>query len=138
MFFRPRKTQFLQKDIAVYMQAVEHCSDVIVVADKDGAILYANAAVLKVLDLSPEEVVGTDLKQWGASMGKEYHGAMWATLMRDKNFFRGEIRGTRKNGDRYVAYVQIIPLLGEGKNIRGFLGIEEDMTSDQAVVRLRA
>lgn len=138
MFFRARKTQFSENDLAIYTQALERCSDAIVVADADGTILHANAAVLKVLDVRPEEVVGTDLKQWGASMGKEYHEAMWATLMQDKNSFRGEIRGTRKNGDEYVVYVQIIPLLGERKDIQGFLGIEQDITSEQAVVRLRA
>jgi PAS domain S-box-containing protein len=138
MFFHGRKTQFSEKDLAVYMQAIEYCSDAVVVADKEGIIVYANDAVLKVLDLKREEVIGSDLKQWGSSMGEEYYEAMWATLKEDRNPFRGEIRGTRKNGDEYVAYVQIFPVLDEGKNPQGFLGIEQDITSEQAVVRLRA
>lgn len=120
------------------MLAMEHCSDSVVIADNRGTIQYANSVTFKVMGQTPEEVIGTDMERWGETMGKEYHKAMWETLTKDKKFFRGEMRATRNNGETYFAYVQIFPLLDEQKELLGFLGITQDITSGQAVVRLRA
>lgn len=125
-------------DLEKFKMAVENASDHIVITDPDGVILYANKAVETITGFSREEVVGTkagDKKNWGGLMPVDVYQNMWKTIKLDKKLYDGEATNQRKNGQTYIASVNITPVLNRRDDVVYFVGIERDITKEKEVDR---
>ncbi len=131
-----KNIELLAKDLEKFKLAVSNASDHIVITDGEGNILYANQAVERITGFKVSEILGKkagakDL--WGGLMEKEFYHKMWDTLKNKKQVFEGKITNKRKNGEKYVAFSSISPILNSKKEVSFFLGIERDITEEEQV-----
>lgn len=135
------RTENLAKDLEKFKLAVEGASDQIVIADKDGIILFANKALEEITGFSPQEVVGKKVGTkdlWGGEMDKAFYGKLWKTIKIDKKTFIGEINNHRKSGEKYVAKASISPILDKLGEVAFFTAIERDITKEKAIDRAKS
>lgn len=133
-----KKAVELALDLEKFRLAVENTSDQIVISDVEGKILFANKALENTTGYKVGEVLGTKAgKLWGDVMDKSYYTKMWKTIKEDKKNFVGELTNKRKNGERYVAQVNISPVLGEKGEVRFFVSVERDITKAKEVDKMK-
>ena len=119
--------------------AVEAASDHIIITDPDGLIIYANKAIETISGYTYEEVVGKNPGDlWGGRMPKEYYAKMWDIIKNKKQNFKDEINNVRKNGERYIAELNITPVMDEHGEILFFVGIERDITKEKEVAQMKS
>ena len=121
-----------------YKIAFESTSDHIVLTDVDGFIIFANKAVTTITGYSTAEIIGTKAgKLWGGLMPKSFYEQLWHTIKEEKRPFRGEVHNRRKNGDDYIAWASISPVIDEHGEVRGFVGLERDITREKEIDRAK-
>ncbi len=125
------------KDLRKFKQAVEGVSDLVVITDNDGTILYVNKAAEKITGYRIEAMIGKNTSLWGQQMDEEYYQKFWKTIKEDKKPFWGEITNRRKNGDLYEAEINVSPILDEWGNLLFFVGIEKDLSKIKAVEKIK-
>ncbi len=122
------KAESEAEELKKFQLAVSGSSDTIVITDPDATILYANDAACRTTGYSSEEVIGSKPSLWGRQMGKPFYEAMWKTIKADKKPFHGEVVNRKKDGGKYIAELNIIPLLGADGEVRFFVGVQHDVT----------
>ncbi len=108
---------------------LQNVADAIVFTDKDGYILYVNAAWEKLNGYTSEEVRGqrSSLIQSGETPVAIYQ-AMWLTINSGK-MWRGDLRNRRKDGSIYVAELLIVPVHSADGVVQHFVGVQRDVTA---------
>ncbi len=122
-------------DLQKFSLAVDNSSDHITITDPEGVILYVNVAAEKITGYSRAEIIGKRPSLWGNHMGKEFYQNMWKIIKIDKKPFTAEIRNRRKNGDLYLAFAHVYPILDVSGNIKFFVGVERDITQEKEGLR---
>lgn len=118
--------------------AVDSASDNIVITDSMGTIFYINKATEKNTGYSFDEVVGKNPGElWGGNMKSEYYAEMWNKIKIKKEPFVGQFDNTRKNGEKYIAAVDINSVLDEYGEILFFVSIERDITREIMIERMK-
>jgi len=118
--------------------AVDSASDNIVITDAMGTIFYINKATEKNTGFTFDEAVGKNPKElWGGHMPKEYYAEMWNTIKVKKEVFVGQFDNVRKNGEKYIAAVDISSVLDEYGEILFFVSIERDITREMDIERMK-
>ncbi len=127
-------------DLEKFKLAVENASDHIVITDAEGIVLYANKAVERITGFNNSEVVGKKAgndELWGGLMEKSFYKKMWKTIKIDKKIFSGEINNKKKNGDKYISFSSISPVIGKNGEVVFFVGVERDITHEKEVDRMK-
>ena len=125
-------------ELQKFKLAVESASDHIIITDPEGVVQYANRAAEKITGYTVEELIGQKAgKTWGGLMPKTFYKDMWDRIKTQKKLFIGEIRNKRKNGDEYVALVDISPILDEKGEVQFFVAIERDITKEKEIDRAK-
>lgn len=133
-----RRAIDLAIDLEKFRLAVENTSDQIVISDPEGTVLFANQAIKSITGYSVEEAKGSKAgKLWGGLMEKAFYEKMWKTIKIDKKTFAGEITNKRKNGEHYVASVNISPVLSQSGEIRFFVSVERDITKAKEIDKMK-
>jgi|GEM_PF-908688 len=123
-----KKTLELEK----FQQAADVSFDHVIITDPDGIILYANAAAEKLTGYSRKEIIGKNSGQlWGGRMDKSFYEKMWKTIKMDKKPYSGEVTNKKKNGNEYLASIRISPILDREKEVKFFVGVEQDITEER-------
>jgi PAS domain S-box-containing protein len=128
------RSQHLAQDLEKYKMAVANAAEHIVITDAEGIVLYANMAAERITGFSLKEIFGKKAgvkALWGGTMPTVFYKQLWATIKKKKQTFSGEILNHRKNGDVYVAYAHITPILNEQGVVTYFVGIERDVTQEK-------
>ncbi len=123
-------------DLKKFQLAVANASDHIAITDLDGKILFANEAVEKITGFTNKEIINQKVgskKLWGGLMPKEFYKKMWKTIKINKKIFNGVINNRRKNGEKYIAFASISPVLNINKEVQFFVGIERDITKEKQI-----
>lgn len=131
------KAEELSEDLKKFELAVENVSTHIVFTDENGVILYCNQAVQMTTGYSREEIIGNTPSLWGGQMEKSFYDKMWSTIKNEKKSFSGEIQNKRKDGELYDAKVLITPILDSKGNVRFFVGLEEDISKEKQVDKMK-
>src|SRR3989344_8916881 len=108
--------------------AAEFAPAHIIFTDMDGVIVYANPAAEKITGYSRKEMVGNRPSLWGKRMSKDFYEQMWQTIKIERQPFHGNIENRRKNGDVYQAEMWIAPVVETDEILRGFVGVEIDVS----------
>jgi len=127
------KYEILARDLEKFRLAVEHSSEHTIITDENGTILYANPAAQEITGYSLKEMIGQKSSLWGNRMNKDFYERMWHTIKDEHKVFIGEINNRRKNGEEYIAHIEIAPVLDENKKIIFFVGIEYDITKAKQI-----
>jgi nitrogen fixation negative regulator NifL len=108
--------------------ALEAAANAILVADKNGCILWANPAFCQMTGYSKEEIVGqsTSILKSG-KQDWEFYRNLWDTILAG-TVWRGELVNRRKNGSLYIEEQIITPVFGEKGDITNFISIRQDIT----------
>lgn len=121
-------------DLKKFQLAVDNASDHIIITDAEGIVLYANQAVRKITGYTPQEVIGTKAgKLWRMPMPHEYYVELWDIVKKKKKVFSGEIQNKRKNGEKYIAHINISPVLNNKGCVLFIIGIERDITKEKQI-----
>lgn len=121
-----------------YKLAVDNVMMHVVITDKEGIIIYANKQVTLTTGYSQTEIIGKKAgKMWGGLMGTKFYTYLWHIIKHKKRAFRGDVQNKRKNGELYDARVFISPVLDNDSNVKYFVGIEEDITKQKEVDRMK-
>lgn len=131
-------SEIRSKELYRFQMAVEGSSDLIVISDTEGAIVYVNPAVTRLTGYSRYEVMGKKAgKAWGGQMEKSFYEDLWDTIKNQKKVFKGEVTNVRKSGEKYIAEVTISPILDEDSNVIYFVAIERDITKAKGIDRMK-
>ncbi|WP_010498282.1 CheR family methyltransferase [Paenibacillus elgii] len=107
---------------------IEQSPCVIVIADAEGKIQYANAKFTEMTEFQLAEVAGSPLRElnhWDAS--ETSFEEVWSMLSSGHEWM-GELECRRKNGPNYSESVKILPIKDQDGRIIHYLKIAEDIT----------
>lgn len=128
------KEEALAKDLEKFKIAVDNVSEMIVISDSEGVMLYGNKVVEEITGYKPEETVGKKVGiLWSSPMTKEYYQELWDTIKLQKKTFISEIQNKRKNGEIYTSALIITPILSANKEIMFFIGVERDISKEKEI-----
>lgn len=123
--------QFMTSDLSKYKLAIDNTDSHVIITDVDGKVTYANKSAEKMTGYSHSEIIGNTPSLWGRQMTAEFYKKLWHVIKVEKKVFSGEITNKRKNGELYIAYASISPIIDDSGNLIGFVGIEEDITENK-------
>ncbi len=109
-------------------QAVEHCSESIVIANVDGDIEYVNAAFERTSGFGRDEVRGMNPRRFSRGKDTEAtYDALWDTV-RQGLPWHGEFVNRRKDGVVYVERIHVAPIRQADGAIGAYVAVTEDVT----------
>jgi PAS domain S-box-containing protein len=114
-------------------QTVDQNPNMIITTDTQGVIDYANPAFCRFTGWRPDEVIGRTPRILKSSdTPSEVHADLWRTI-RAGGEWRGELLNRRKDGGEYWASVVISPVTDEAGGLRGFVGMQEDISERRRI-----
>ncbi|HVW67007.1 MAG TPA: PAS domain S-box protein [Candidatus Peribacteraceae bacterium] len=118
-----------QEKIQPFLAGFDQLSDHVIITDKDGHILYANAAARKATGYKGYEMLGKNPGDlWGGHMEKDFYRNMWKRIKKEKKPFIGEVKNMSKDGKERIQELRISPVLDEKGGAAFFIGIEPDVS----------
>ena len=114
---------------AEFKGGLDKLTELLLVTDEDGVILFANEAILKTTGFSMEEVVGkTPGELWGNQKDKAFYQDKWQTIKAEKRPFSATVTNKRKDGTYFGGDLRIYPVLNEQGQVTFFMSIYSDLT----------
>ncbi|KAF0182835.1 MAG: PAS domain S-box [Nitrospirae bacterium] len=110
------------------LQAIAQAGEAVMVADRDGIILYVNPAFEKVTGYANNEAVGQNprfLKS--GNRDDAFYREMWATISSGKTW-RGRFENKRKNGVLYTEDATISPICDDRGDVVSYVAVKRDIT----------
>lgn len=113
--------------------ALEAAANAIVITDRDGVIVWANAAFSAFTGYSAKEAIGhrPSLTKSGKHDAAFYE-RLWGTITSGK-VWRGEMINRRKDGSLYHEDQTITPLRNDSGAITHFIAVKQDITHEKAM-----
>jgi PAS domain S-box-containing protein len=109
-------------------EALEAAANTIVMTDRDGRIVWANAALTTLTGYSAEEVRGQNLRIFkSGKQDRNHYEELWNTILAGE-VWCGEMVNRRKNGSFYTEEMTITPVRDEHSEISHFIAIKHDVT----------
>lgn len=128
------KEEALIKELQKFKLAVDNVSDLILITDPEGIVLYVNNAVEKITGYTSAEAIGKNSGSlWKDSMSVDFYKKLWRVIKDEKKVFLGEIRNVRKSGEVYISTINISPILNEKHEIEFFVAIQRDITKEKEI-----
>ncbi len=111
--------------------AVEQTSETIIMADRDGTILYVNPAFERRSGYSREEVIGRSIATLRSGEHDEsFYREMWSVIARGEAW-TGHIINRKKDGSLYEEDATISPVRDSSGNVVNFVAVMRDVTQLQ-------
>lgn len=120
-----------KEELQKFKQAVDNSFDHVIISDPDGKILYANTTAENLTGFSFDEMKGKTPALWGKQMPLTFYQKFWETIKTKKQTYAGEVTNRKKDGTKYLATIRVSPILDNKKNVRFFVGVEQDVTEDR-------
>lgn len=135
-----RKLERLTNDLEKFKLAADNVSEQIVIADKNGFVLYANKGAEEITGYAKRSMMNKKAggkTLWGGQMDDKFYQDFWKTIKEDKKIFIGEVSNKRKSGEKYIAEIRVSPILDAAGNIVFFVGVERDITKVKEIDRAK-
>jgi PAS domain S-box-containing protein len=116
-------------ELSRFKQEIDSAFDLIMMADGDGTITYANPACERMTGYSPGELVGRNAESLMRCEGGEPSPDAILEIVRGGGVWRGDFTNVRKNGESCHASAVVFPLHGSGGLDVGF--IQRDITQEK-------
>jgi PAS domain S-box-containing protein len=115
------------------LSGVEESDDAIYLTDRDGTILYANAATTRITQYTRDELVGNSPSLFASGLtSREYYQRMWAAMLGGE-VWREAITNRRADGTLYQCTQSITPLMGDDGEVVSFFVVQRDMSRRSSV-----
>jgi two-component system sensor histidine kinase/response regulator len=108
--------------------ALQAAANVVVMTDRQGKILWTNAAFTRVTGYTAEEALGGNprvLKSGAHDAG--FYANLWATILAG-HVWQGEIVNRHKDGHCFIEDTTITPVRGDDGEISHFIAVKQDIT----------
>ncbi len=128
------RLQRLIRENIILWTAAEQMPDMLIITDREGKIIYANAAFEKISGYNLQEVKGQNpriLKSGEHDIG--FYERMWKTLNAG-NIWSGELLNRKKDGTFFWARTVISPVKDENGIIMYYASVSEDITEKKAAI----
>ena len=113
--------------------AIEQASDMVVVTDTSGRIIYVNPAFEQVTGFPRAEVVGQSPHVWKSGRhSPEFYRELWETL-KAGHVWRGEFVNRRRDGTLYRETATISPVRDEKGTVVNYVAVKQDVTEERRV-----
>jgi len=108
--------------------ALEAAANGIAITDREGLVLWANPAFVRLSGCESSEIIGQPPPVLSAEQqGEAFHANIERTI-KAGNVWRGEMANRRKDGSSYYEEVTITPVRGESGEIQNFIAIKQDIS----------
>ncbi|MEW6761205.1 MAG: EAL domain-containing protein [Pseudomonadota bacterium] len=110
---------------------LEHIADGVMVLDAYGRIIATNPAFTQITGYTEYEALGQHSSLTRASGGKQHHDGFYQQLwtdLADTGFWRGEIWGTRKNGEVYLEWLTVSAVRDHEDQVTHYVCVFSDIT----------
>lgn len=110
--------------LGVMIASFDQMSEAVCVADVEGRLIYVNKAYVHLTGYDEKQVASLSMTDSADSSGT------MQTIMKaaQTRGWHGEMTGLRKDGTRYYAQVEALPVKGESTGLLGSVGILHDIT----------
>jgi PAS domain S-box-containing protein len=113
--------------------AVEAAANGIAITDREGKILWVNAAFTQLTGYTSAEAVGQNPRALKSGQHPpEFYRQMWSTILLGE-VWHGELLNKRKDGSLYPEEMTITPVLAPGGKITHFIAVKQDITERKRV-----
>ena len=125
-------------ELKKFQLAVENASDLIMITDASGRVLFANYAAETMTGYSLGEIIGRTPTLWGDETAEEFYSEALVKIRESKMPFRAEAVHLRKNGEKFIGELHISPVLSEDREVIFFVGIIRDITEAKEIDRAKS
>lgn len=134
-----RELNLLQaSDLKKFKLAIDSVSELIVITDHKGEVIYVNPAVKTLTGFSIKEAVGSKAGSlWGKVMSKEWYENFWHVISERKEKFVGQITNQKKNGEKFIAQITVQPLVDDIGNIQHYVSVQRDITEQVKIDQMK-
>ncbi len=112
----------------LWVTALQSAANSIVITDRDGDIVFVNAAFTQLTGYSPEEAIGKNpriLKSGRSPLS--FYKELWNTITAG-SVWHGQLVNKRKNGTLYDEEMTITPVRDEKREVSHFIAIKSDIS----------
>lgn len=107
--------------------ALEQAGDAIVIANRDGTIIYSNESFANINGYSSEETIGQPLQLLKSDRhNSAFYRKLWNDLEKD-GAWSGKVWNRRKNGEVYPAQLHLKPVTNTDGKITHYVGAYADI-----------
>ncbi len=126
-----------RKEVALELErlgrVVEQSSDLTMITDVSGNVLYVNPAFENVTGFKRQEVVGASPRILKSGQHPpEFYGKMWETLL-DGEEWKAEFINRRKDGSTYRQLTTVFPVHNAKGDIVNYVAVGRDVTRQVAL-----
>ena len=115
-------------DYTLLSAAVEAAANGILITDRDGTILWVNAAFTRMTGYTREEAVGKTTKVLRSGEHDDaYYTRMWETILAGETW-QGETVNRRKDGSLYYEEQTITPVVDSVGVVTHFIAVKQDIS----------
>jgi nitrogen fixation negative regulator NifL len=108
--------------------ALESAANAIVIADREGRIIWVNPAFTRLTGYTQDEIVGQNSRLLKSGHHDQlFYQKLWETILSGQ-VWQGETINRRKDGSLYSEEQTITPVRGERGEIEHFIAIKQDIT----------
>ncbi len=134
----PRAVCVVVTDLTVHKRAEEHlrlqctaleaAASAILIANREGRIIWANPAFTRLTGYAREEAVGQGMHLFRSDrQDPAIYQVLWESILAG-SVWRGELWTCRKDGSVYLEGQTITPVRDERGEVRHFIAIKQDIT----------
>jgi len=117
-----------QAHLRLLREALESTANAIVITDRDGIIIWANAAFTTLSGYTVEEALGRKPSLFKSGQHDQaFYARLWETVLAGR-VWSAEMVNRRKNGTFYTEEITITPVRNETGEITHFIAVKQDIT----------
>ena len=119
-----------QAEAALRLQsaALQSAANGIVIADREGKVVWINPAFTRLTGYEPQDIMGRDLRLLkSGQQPREVYQQLWQTILAGR-IWQGEVTNRRKDGTLYTQDQTITPVRDDRGEISHFIAIQQDIT----------